>query len=305
VLFTLKLLAGGIKSYAPSTYRGTGGSNSARYCYSAWLRHFTLIRDAGFAEPLGSIVELGPGDSIGLGLAALLSGSHRYIALDVVEHANRETNLAIFDELVDLFQRREPIPSDGEFAGVYPALPDYSFPFRYFSEGSLHPDRLTRIRSAIENPHQSEIIRYVCPWYEASLLEPASVDLIVSQATLQEVEDLPRAYDIMTRWLKPGGIMSHQIDFSFLGVDTYFWNQHWGYPELLWKIIRGKRPYYFNRVPFSQYIELTKRYGHAIRQVLPVQGRRPGLPPSRVARRFRSLSGTDFATSSAYILSTV
>src|SRR5215467_13821096 len=53
----------------------TGGSNSARYCYSVWFRHLINLDSCGFKIKGARVAELGPGDSIGVGLAALLSGA--------------------------------------------------------------------------------------------------------------------------------------------------------------------------------------------------------------------------------------
>ncbi len=271
------------------------------------MRHFTLIRDSGLTGPLDSVVELGPGDSLGVGLAALLTGAGRYVGLDVVQHADLQLNLAVLDELLELLRRRAPIPADDEFPGVHPRLSDYSFPARHLGslEQALRPERVKRIRAAVEacgEARAGNMIRYVCPWYEDSLAEAGTVDLVLSQVALQDIEDLDRAYAVMTKWLKPGGIMSHQIDFSFPGSGAH-WNEHWGYSELFWKVVRGKRPFYFNRVPFSHYVEITQRHGHAIRRTVPVNGRR-SIPRAAVNPRFRPLPETDFTTSSAYILST-
>src|SRR5476651_1324393 len=79
---------------------GTGGSDSARYCYSVWMRHLVSAREKGLNTNPEAVAELGPGDSLGICLAALLSGSARCFAFDVVAHANPVRNLAIFDGLV-------------------------------------------------------------------------------------------------------------------------------------------------------------------------------------------------------------
>jgi len=98
----------GIASYFPVINRygakGTGGTDSARYCYSVWLRHLVMAKRNGLGPFPRVVAELGPGDSLGIGLAALLSGCDRYFALDVVDHANARSNLEIFDELVELFR---------------------------------------------------------------------------------------------------------------------------------------------------------------------------------------------------------
>lgn len=106
----------------------TGGSGSSRYCYSVWLRHLLSLEPYGFEVQGAKIGELGPGDSIGMGLAALLSGAVDYVGLDLVPFSMRADLIRIFDELVGLFHRTEPIPNEAEFPFVRPKLISYEFP---------------------------------------------------------------------------------------------------------------------------------------------------------------------------------
>ena len=93
-------LATGILSYVPGMnnflLRRTGGTESARYCYSVWLRHLIMAYKNGLKSHPQIIAELGPGDSLGMGLAALLSGAELYYGFDVVRYAHPKTNLSIF-----------------------------------------------------------------------------------------------------------------------------------------------------------------------------------------------------------------
>ena len=61
----------------------TGGTDTPRYCYAVWLRHLKLLNICGFKIGEARVDELGPADSIGIGLAALFSGA-RYTGLDSV-----------------------------------------------------------------------------------------------------------------------------------------------------------------------------------------------------------------------------
>jgi len=47
--------------------------NSALYCYGVWIKHLTMLREYGETTIPNAIAEIGPGDSLGTGLAALLS----------------------------------------------------------------------------------------------------------------------------------------------------------------------------------------------------------------------------------------
>ena len=69
----------------------TGGTSSARYCYSVWLRHLIRAGETGLSTQPKVVAELGPGDSLGIGLAALVSGSSLYYALDIVPYAATQT----------------------------------------------------------------------------------------------------------------------------------------------------------------------------------------------------------------------
>ena len=84
---------------------------SLKILYSVWLRHLVKLKEAGSKNIPKRIIELGPGDSLGVGLAALLSGSDQYTALDVHKYSDIKSNLKIFDELIELFKKREPIPN--------------------------------------------------------------------------------------------------------------------------------------------------------------------------------------------------
>jgi hypothetical protein len=298
-------VAKGLCSYIPGAYgafsaKRTGGAVSARYCYSAWLRHLTLAHEAGMAIPPEVVAELGPGDSIGMGLAALLSGSRRYFGLDVFSYATNRRNLQVFDELVDLFFARADIPDEKEFPSVHPRLTSYSFPSHILDDdlldSALRPERVMRIRRAVANLGRDEddIISYFAPYYESAVLRPESVDMIFSQAVMEHVDDLTGAYAALEKWLKPGGRMQHVIDFTAHWLDSD-WNGHWSYPDWLWKLVRGKRPYLINREPHSTHLDLIAKSGFSVVRDTRIVGS-SGLPRNSFALRFRNMSEEDEVT---------
>ena len=214
----IKPVVKGLLTFIPGAARilpkgRTGGTNSASYCLDVWLKHLALLRSGGMLATPRTLAELGPGDSIGVGLAALLSGVDRYYALDVVRFSNTASNLAIFDEIAALSKARD---------------------------ASLSEARISLIRGAIASPgseHDGVTIKYMVPWSDVRAIEPESVDVIVSHAVLEHVVDLESTYRALSLWLKPGGMMSHQIDFTAHGTAEK-WNGYRAYPEFLWKIDR-------------------------------------------------------------------
>ena len=309
MLLTAKAFLSGLATWLPGypVMRRTGGTDSARYCYSVWLRHLVLLHASGrMRERVPRVVaELGPGDSIGIGIAALLSGAEKYYAFDVVRYSDLSRVQGIFDELVQMFVDREPVPGKKEFPSLNPGLDSYAFPHQLLDEDSMRAalsiDRIAAIRAAIDRAGDADsMIRYQAPWNDPSSIPAGSVDLIFSQAVLEHVDELEQGYAAMRRWLKPGGLMSHQIDFKcHRKADT--WNGHWTYSDFAWKVVVGRRTYLLNRAPHSTHVSLMERAGFEV--VCDVKTRSESrLRRSQLSARYRSLSDDDLTTSGAYIV---
>lgn len=305
----LTALLKGLASYVPGARRyfcsGSGGTVSARYCYAVWMRHLVKAWQTGLITRLDKIAELGPGDSLGIGLCALLCGAKEYYALDAKPHASLERNNEIFDELVGLFERRSAIPDDGEFPSIFPVLEDHSFPRKILTENalqnSLHPDRLRAVRRALSDGRSGDGIRiiYIAPWQGVRLPEiEDGLDMVLSQAVMEHVEDVPGTYTELYRWLRPGGFMSHTIDYRSHGYARA-WNGHWAVSDPIWAVIRGKRPYLINRLPHSAQIAAMENAGLTI--VLEIRALESETSRKSLARRFRALDDDDLCTSGAFV----
>lgn len=283
----------------------TGGTDSARYCYSVWARHLAMAEGNGLNSNPRIVAELGPGDSIGIGLAALISGCERYYAFDVVRFATTDRNLEIFDQIVELFRQRAPIPGPDEFPKIKPGLDSWDFPRSVFTdsrlEASLAPARLEAIRESVVNPERNDsVIQSRIPWYDAGVIAPGDVDMIFSQAVLEHVDDLDNTYAAMHRWLKPSGFMSHQVDFKcHFTADE--WNGHWAHSDFVWRIIRGRYAYLLNRQPWSVHRDLIARHGFRLvtEQLVSTPSR---LSKQDLAPRFRTMSDEDLVTSGAFFI---
>jgi SAM-dependent methyltransferase len=283
---------------------GTHGTNEARYCYSVWLRHLSCAAANGLDTHPRAVAELGPGDSIGIGIAAVLTGVERYYAFDLVAHANTPRNLQIFDGLVELFRARADIPNGTEYPRVRPTLSDYRYPVDLLSEdrmrAALDPSRLAVIRESIMNTDSREsMIQYRAPWSTQGAVERDTLDLVFSQAVLEHVDGLPEVYRAMYAWLKPGGYMSHQIDFK-CHDHAREWNGHWTYSDLMWKLVRGKDVWLINRMPYSTHLRLMKSSGF---QVVGEQigTRESNVKRSQLAARFRNIPDRDLCTTDALV----
>lgn len=305
------MVAKGLLSWVPGVQsrfydlRAAHGTGSPAYCYGVWIKHFTMLAANGIGGVPASVVELGPGESIGTGVAALLCGAGRYVAIDAVPHMKPEANVALFRELVRLLRARAP-RSRGGIPVLDRHLDERGFPSfalpQELLERTMEPQRLRRIEHAVRHIGRTDsgaMTRY-CTWAAPEPVAAGSADLVMSHVVLQHIEDLAAVFANCARWLRPGGWMSHQVDCTSLGTAAE-WNGHRAYGELTWRLIRGRRPYFVNRQPFSEYLALLDAAGF---EVLEVQrGRRmDGITRERLAPRFRSMSDDDLTTQSAFIV---
>ena len=278
----------------------TGGSSSPRYCYGVWLRHLVTLRRHGFDVRGASIAELGPGDSIGTGLAALLSGAQRYVGLDIVPYSTKADLRRMLTDLAELYAAKAPIPDDREFPAVRPTLTSYSFP-EFVPGGAEAISNANRLMPAIEQGlSESAEIGYHAPWDAASIVSAGSIDLVFSQAVLQYVADLESVYRLMFRWLRPGGFCSHSTG---LGANNFspFWNGHWAYTDREWRLVRGRRECIVNREPLSAHLRLAESAGFDILHV-DAQHDAGGLASSDLASAFRGLDPDDLSTRGAVFI---
>ena len=272
----------------------TGGSDSSRYCYSAWLRHLLMLNRHGFRIKGSRVGELGPGDSIGIGLAALLSGADQYIGLDIVPFSLKADLEKVLDELANLYLHRELIPDNDEFPRLRPKLESYEFPSHVIDLSDLSA-RTERVRHALSTGvKHSTLVTYQAPWTSLNDIALGSLDLIFSQAVLEHVDNLEKTYQAMFAWLKPGGYASHVIDFSAHGLSP-FWNGHWAYSDLQWRFVRGRREFLLNRLPSSAHVACARKLGFEILGVSPDYDI-DGLNIKSLSPRFKKLHSEDVRT---------
>ena len=292
----LKPVIKGLASYVPGLYAWRSRKRhlrtaNAEYCYSVWLRHLVLLHRSGQVGIPHTVAELGPGASLGVGLAALLSGADTYYALDIIKYSEIDTSLALLDDLVALFRNRTPISvgygvNEGRF-----------FPADILTDDlltqTLAEPRIANIRRALaasDGRSGPITIEYTVPWSDPAVIRRGQVDLIVSTSVLEHVDDLPATYDAFAQWLRPGGWMSHSVDFRS-HFDTKDWNSHWQYTEPVWKLVVGKKTYLINREPCSTHVAAMKARGFDI--IRESRQRESALPREELAPRWQSISDDD------------
>jgi hypothetical protein len=308
----LRMIAGGVKSLFPffGSYSMAARPVDVRYGYGVWLRHISGLAAAGVRGPFRRVAELGPGNSATIGACALHSGASAYIGLDVLPHLAVENLRTTFDETAALFSSSTPIPAGGEYSTVYPEVPSVAFPelalatFRGEGTVPVDPTLLQSNLAVLENGGRGgEVIQWICPW-NAESLPAGSIDLVFSQAVLQEIPvnapeaDLASVFKATARFLRAGGIASHQIDLGFYGDGP--WNIHWTWSELEWRLVRGRRENFVNREPVSTYLTLARNAGFEIVSANIVHD--PGVSVHKLAPRYRALEDAERTARAAHLI---
>lgn len=291
----------------PSARPATGAGGTARYCYSVWLRHLIMADRAGLPADPATVAELGPGESLGAGIAALLCGAERYFAFDVHPFADAARDLRILEEIAALLRARAPVPGGDEFPRLLPRLDDLRFPERLLPPArlnrSLAAERVGAIREDLASPARNgpdARVSFRTRWFSPDMVAPASVDMIFSHAVLEHVDSPADTYAAMARWLKPDGFLSHMIDFKSHGTADA-WNGHWSYPDWIWRLIRGRRAYFLNRAPYSLHRGWLAAAGFRIRRDLRY-ARTDGLPARRLHPRYRALPAEDLVAAEVHLI---
>lgn len=242
----------------------------AKYFLDVWRRHYLIAQSNGLGVP-AVVAEIGPGGAMGVGICALLAGAQSCIGLDEFEYGSSSINREIFNGLQ--------------------SLADWS---------DVPAERLNAIDLAIqdqENPLGIKF-KYETPMAAADV-EPNSVDFLISHAVMEHVENIAETYRVCAEMLKPGGVMSHQIDFRCHGTANR-WNGHWSYDDKAWRKISSGRPYLLNRAPHSTHMETMTNLPLEITWT-EITTRLDGINRAALTEKFAHLSDDDLTTRGALI----
>ena len=191
----LRSKLGNIGSSSGSTHSTLTIPQSLDYIRAVYEDYVTYGRLDDSTIAGSKILEIGPGDNLGVGLCFLLKGAKQVVCLDrFLSHRDEAQQRAIYAAFRASRQSAEQAALDG-FMSLDPAV-------------HFDPSRLNYVSGiAIED-----------------LVDPATrydgFDLIVSRAVLEHVWDLDRAIVAMDRVLNPGGRLIHKVDFRDHGIFT-------------------------------------------------------------------------------------
>ncbi|CAN5434531.1 hypothetical protein BH10ACT11_BH10ACT11_09240 [soil metagenome] len=180
---------------AGSTHRETDPREAVNYISAVFEDYLTYGRLAEGDLEGATVLELGPGDSLGVALRFVAAGARRIVCVERYRvWQNPAHQREIYEELI----RRLP------------------------------PEQRSRTESAIEfgdagvsfDPAVIELVEGPGAEGLDGLLALGSVDLIVSRAVLEYVPEIERSLHQQARLLSDDGMIAHKIDLRDHGLFT-------------------------------------------------------------------------------------
>lgn len=132
-----------------------------------------------------TVLEIGPGTNFGFPLIMACHGAKVMVADRFLTPWDDNYHPKFYSQLRDSLKKHW-------------ALIDTAPLDRILARGDYDPESITRYSSALE---------------ELSVVPDRSVDVVISNAVLEHVYDLPAAFAHLARVTKPGGLGFHQVDF--------------------------------------------------------------------------------------------
>jgi SAM-dependent methyltransferase len=155
-----------------------------------------------------TVLELGPGDTLATALFFIAYGAKRVVCCDRFKLVvNPAKNTAIARQVLSLLPEQQRLRLETVLT------------FDSFGQARLNPTHIQYLHS-----RNDEIA-----------LEDTSIDIIVSNAVLEHVQNPAELFAEMNRVLKPGGIMVHAADLKSHELHHKTDLDFLVIPELLWK----------------------------------------------------------------------
>jgi hypothetical protein len=229
--------------------KATHSSSNAEFCYSLWLSILVFFKENGIKPNLKRIGEIGTGGSVGIGICALLTGSEEYYSLEIEDLFDNEKNLKLLEEIISLLNKKTPISN--KFKQINIKIENHEFPIEIIKPFFLENKIVSEIKNdLLAGGNKSKKISVIKKWESTDSL---NLDFIFSRAVMEHVENPDDVYKGIAYHLKDKSYMLHDIEFHSHGI-TKASDGHYFIPNIIWKLICGKRSYFLNRWDLKKHL---------------------------------------------------
>jgi len=156
------------------------------------------------------------------------------------------------------------------------------------------------VENSVDEIGANITIKYIVPWDKQDKIKENSVDFFLSQAVMEHVKNPNHCYETISKWLKPGGYLSQDVDFRSHNM-TWRWNSHWRLNSFLWRLLAGRKDWVINREPYSRHLEPIENTGLVLLTDQKTKDE-TGIKREELSENFVYISDEDLITSGAYML---
>jgi hypothetical protein len=239
-------------------------------CFDDYLDHLGVAKPEQTKYLQGKhILEYGPGDVPGVAVLMVAHGAHQVVCVDRFPMVRMSPkNIQIVRIMVERLP--SPVRERAEACFRQAAHPESGFDPKYI-DYLVRPSGLSGLAN--------------------------EVDLVISRAVLEHVNDLPATFRDMYAALKPGGIAMHQVDLKSHGLHRQNPLDFLNWPTWLWSLMYSAKGVP-NRLRVDAYRDAVAQSGLEVVAMKPtvlaspddVRSIRTGL-----ADPFRKLSDEDLS----------
>lgn len=229
----------------PRTFHVTNYKRAVEYDIAvvrSWRHYLNMYLGAAMNLKGRTILELGPGADLGIGLILTMLGARKYNALDVHDLVN-SVPMALYEELFKL------IGDDHEAVLGIDAL---------------------RQQLDLRQKKLDSKINYVCDRnFDLRRFKNEQIDLVFSQAAFEHFDDIPETFSQLSEIVVPGGTLIAEIDLS---THTRWIRDRdplniYRYPEFYYDFFKFRGTP--NRLRPYQYKALLEEYGWRDVRIIP------------------------------------
>ena len=285
-------------------YKNTGGTIDADYCLLVWGKHIDLLLKNNWKPKCKSVLELGPGDSLGVGIVAVLSGVKSYCAVDVLSYDVISKSILVLNQLKGIIESGQTIEENEKIKPHFDSTAEWVNKFlinlRQNEDLKLLFSKIELdLNNLFDTNYKCNYIKYL-PLDKYLTSSDGRFDLIFSQSVLEYIGELVPAFQKMHVQLNSNGWISHEVDLSCMRTSDR-WDGHWSYPNWLWKIMKGKRPFFINRFTCDFYSkELEKSIWRNVKFLSYKKAIQ--TPKNELAKDYKILEDETLQTASIYFI---
>lgn len=223
------------------------------------------------------VLEIGPGNSLAIGLLFLVCGARKVYLVDRFKH--------LFWDKCDIAFHKKLLAKIEEKNFPFASIASKAITFTHNGSIDLDSNKLEyRFGDAANLP-----------------LDDCCIDIVFSNAVFEHVHNAGKAINEMGRVTKKGGIGTHEIDLR----DHFFQNtplRLLQYSDLLWNLMTWNRPGYTNRLRLPDYLEIFRGSGFLVKRLETTREYEGGISSLKIARKFRDYSYEDLRILAFWVL---